>query len=222
MGGVPARIATGFTPGTFDQARREYVVRDLDAHSWVEAYFPGYGWMTFDPTPAIAPPRAQAAGIDAATEDQSADERSTAPASERGSDQAGIDAGTAAAEGGTPDALVGAGVLLALLLAGGLLLYAVGHRRHLHMTSDDRVLEIERALRRTGRLPAHGLTLRALEHRLRTAPDAAAYVAALRDGRYGFGASSPTRRQRAALRRELAAGLGLRGRARSLWALPPW
>ena len=32
-------------------------MRDLDAHSWVEAWFPGYGWVTRDPTPAAAPPR---------------------------------------------------------------------------------------------------------------------------------------------------------------------
>ena len=62
MGGVPARVASGFTPGSLDRRRGEYVVRDLDAHSWVEAYFPRYGWVTFDPTPAVAPPRAQAAG----------------------------------------------------------------------------------------------------------------------------------------------------------------
>ena len=44
------------------RARRqggEFVVRDFDAHSWVEAWFPGYGWVTRDPTPAAAPPRAQ-------------------------------------------------------------------------------------------------------------------------------------------------------------------
>ena len=40
MGGVPARVAAGFSPGTLDAKRDEYVVRDLDAHSWVEVYFP--------------------------------------------------------------------------------------------------------------------------------------------------------------------------------------
>jgi transglutaminase-like putative cysteine protease len=222
MGGVPARVATGFTPGTFDQSRREYVVRDLDAHSWVEAYFPGYGWMTFDPTPAIAPPRAQAAGIDASAEPAPAEDDGPGAAPERGSDPAGIDVGAAAEEGGVPDVLIGLGIALAALLAGGLVLYLVGHRRHVRMSADDRVRELEQALRRSGRVSAQGLTLRALEHRLRSAPAAAAYVASLREGRYGFGGTSPTRRQRAALRRALAAGLGLRGRARALWALPPW
>ena len=52
MGGVPARVASGFSPGTYNSERKDYVVRDTDAHSWVEAYFPPYGWVTFDPTPA--------------------------------------------------------------------------------------------------------------------------------------------------------------------------
>ena len=71
MGGIPARVATGFSPGGVKRSSGEWVVRDTDAHSWVEAWFDGIGWVTFDPTPpatparsqtaAIAPPRAQAA-----------------------------------------------------------------------------------------------------------------------------------------------------------------
>ena len=49
----------GFTTGAFDEKEKEYVVRDLDAHSWVEAWFPGIGWVTRDPTPAAAPARSQ-------------------------------------------------------------------------------------------------------------------------------------------------------------------
>jgi hypothetical protein len=90
------------------------------------------------------------------------------------------------------------------------------------MTLDDHVAELERALRRSGRTHTTGLTLAALEERFRSAPEAASYVRTLRNGRYGWGGRPPTRAERVALRRELRAGLGLRGRARSLWALPPW
>ncbi len=59
MGGVPARVASGFSPGSYNSNRKDYVVRDTDAHSWVEAYFPPYGWVTFDPTPAASPASSQ-------------------------------------------------------------------------------------------------------------------------------------------------------------------
>src|SRR6267143_1160525 len=49
--GIPARIVTGFRGGEFNDLTGQYVVRASNAHSWVEAYFPTYGWVTFDPTP---------------------------------------------------------------------------------------------------------------------------------------------------------------------------
>ena len=68
--GVPARVAVGFTGGAETGDHR--TVSTSDAHAWVEAWFPGYGWMIFDPTPltdgrTIVPPyvaeaEAQAAG----------------------------------------------------------------------------------------------------------------------------------------------------------------
>jgi hypothetical protein len=49
--GVPARYINGFLPGDYNSVGGDYIIRASDAHSWVEAFFPGYGWLTFDPTP---------------------------------------------------------------------------------------------------------------------------------------------------------------------------
>jgi hypothetical protein len=57
--GIPARVAVGFLPGTVsqeadpDEGREltEFTVSTRDAHAWVEVLFPGYGWVTFEPTP---------------------------------------------------------------------------------------------------------------------------------------------------------------------------
>jgi transglutaminase-like putative cysteine protease len=49
--GIPTREVNGFLPGEYNDLGEDYVVRASDAHSWVEVYFPGSGWMTFDPTP---------------------------------------------------------------------------------------------------------------------------------------------------------------------------
>ncbi|HWL32333.1 MAG TPA: transglutaminase-like domain-containing protein, partial [Gaiellaceae bacterium] len=49
MLGVPARVAAGFTSGTYEDGG--WTVTDHNAHAWVEVWFPGYGWLAFDPTP---------------------------------------------------------------------------------------------------------------------------------------------------------------------------
>lgn len=46
--GIPARIVEGFLPG--ERSGNSEVIRNSNAHAWVEVYFPGYGWVTFDPT----------------------------------------------------------------------------------------------------------------------------------------------------------------------------
>jgi transglutaminase-like putative cysteine protease len=51
---IPARVVNGFRSEEFNDVTGNYVVRAKNAHSWVEAYFPGYGWVTFDPTPGGA------------------------------------------------------------------------------------------------------------------------------------------------------------------------
>ncbi len=50
--GIPARWVQGYAGGTADPDSGDYVVRESVAHSWVEVYFPGYGWQRFEPTPA--------------------------------------------------------------------------------------------------------------------------------------------------------------------------
>src|SRR5579871_5308706 len=50
--GIPSREVNGFLPGEYNELGEDYIVRASDAHSWVEAYFPGNGWVVFDPTPA--------------------------------------------------------------------------------------------------------------------------------------------------------------------------
>jgi hypothetical protein len=50
--GIPARLVNGFQTGTYNRVGKDFIVRGRDAHSWVEVYFPDYGWIPFDPTPA--------------------------------------------------------------------------------------------------------------------------------------------------------------------------
>src|SRR6266850_1577407 len=50
--GIAARVVNGFLPGEYNEAAGAYTVRQSDAHSWVEVYFPeSNSWVTFDPTP---------------------------------------------------------------------------------------------------------------------------------------------------------------------------
>jgi transglutaminase-like putative cysteine protease len=49
--GIPTRIVNGFLAGEYNSIGRSYIIRQSDAHSWVEVYIPGRGWIDFDPTP---------------------------------------------------------------------------------------------------------------------------------------------------------------------------
>jgi transglutaminase-like putative cysteine protease len=53
--GVPARIAVGFFPVSYDPERGGFLYRERNAHAWVEVYFPGYGWIPFEPTASQRP-----------------------------------------------------------------------------------------------------------------------------------------------------------------------
>jgi transglutaminase-like putative cysteine protease len=49
--GIPARVAAGFTSGRYDREDGRWTVADRNAHTWVEVWFDGFGWLPFDPTP---------------------------------------------------------------------------------------------------------------------------------------------------------------------------
>ncbi len=49
--GVPTRLAAGYAPGEYDPDNDVRIIRDHDSHGWVQVFFPGYGWIDFEPTP---------------------------------------------------------------------------------------------------------------------------------------------------------------------------
>lgn len=53
--GLPARMVVGYATGRYDMANGRYIVTEADAHAWVEIYFPGYGWIEFEPTGGLVP-----------------------------------------------------------------------------------------------------------------------------------------------------------------------
>ena len=53
--GIPTRVLAGYTPGTRNPFTGDYEIKNSDAHTWVDVWFPRYGWYEFDPTFAIPP-----------------------------------------------------------------------------------------------------------------------------------------------------------------------
>ena len=51
--GLPSRFVSGYSPGSYDAPNAQYVIRELNAHSWVEVYFPEIGWVEFEPTASL-------------------------------------------------------------------------------------------------------------------------------------------------------------------------
>ena len=51
--GVPARVVSGYAQGSFDEENMSYRVQASNAHTWVEVFFPTYGWIQFEPTASI-------------------------------------------------------------------------------------------------------------------------------------------------------------------------
>ncbi|MEA2373665.1 MAG: protein-glutamine gamma-glutamyltransferase [Thermoleophilaceae bacterium] len=225
MNGIPARVAGGFAPGVADKAGHEYRVSDLDAHSWVEVWFTGIGWVPFDPTPSAAPASAQSNSL-------------SSPSAATGGHESGADAGGKRARPDAPArlgpeknathvwALVLALLALPTLGAGALWAFVGARTRRLRRAGGDPDLrELDFALERLGYAVPAGTTLLELERRLgvTAGAGAVAYVRALRGRRFmPAGQSADTRLDRRGLRRGLAEGRGPIVKLRALLALPPW
>jgi hypothetical protein len=247
--GVPARVAVGFSSGTYDPRARVWRVTDHDAHAWVEAWFRGYGWLPFDPTPAARPGRGQLSapyaaasvratvggvppvrGVSSGPSDprQSAHRYGDAPTST-------VRGAGSAAQGSAPSAHGSLLVLLALVLGAALALIVVAKfavRRVRYLTRDPRRLaaacrqELADYLVDQRIDSARSATLHELgalvRQELAVEPDA--FVAAATAARFGPPAGSDraareARRELRALTRSMRRRLRIRERLRGVVSL---
>jgi transglutaminase-like putative cysteine protease len=233
MLGIPSRVVSGFSPGTADPDDEDrYLVEDLDAHSWVEAYFPKIGWVTFDPTPSGGAPatgRLDDSEIDSvgATTPSGND-----PDNLRRKGFTPGEGTTVApvAESSTFPLWIPAAIGIAGLLALAALAAITAVRRFRYSrlspvaAAEAHLRELPLALTRLGWPYSPSDTLLDLEdvllrHGKRTAPR---YIAKLRTGRFAATHDgTPTLAERRALRDDLTASDGVRSRLRGLLALPP-
>jgi transglutaminase-like putative cysteine protease len=235
MAGIPSRVVSGFSPGTPDpDDKHRYLVEDLDAHSWVEVYFPSIGWVTFDPTPAGAPStgRSAAAVGQIPQKELDLEQQEGIKRTRKGFAPPGKGKGDrqVAESGVIPLWSVPAGVglvgVLGLTALAGFTVLRRARYRSLSpaAAADAHLRELPPALARLGWPIKTHETLLALERRLRDYRKLAAarYIGKLRAGRFSrTDDGRPTLAERRALRRELAGKSSLRSRLRGLLALPP-
>jgi protein-glutamine gamma-glutamyltransferase len=228
MLGIPSRVVSGFAPGSPLGDEGVYEVRDFDAHSWVEVYFPNIGWVAFDPTPGSAPAESQRLGGEFATALTGSASGAELPQPtegfRRGAPDAGDGAGLVRDDG--PWDTIGL-ILVAALALSAVVLAVISWRRRRELASgrraDEQVAELAAALRRFGWQVGPRATLLAIEERAtgqrrRPVRD---YAAALRAHRFGAASQAPPGPEaRRAMRRALGEG-GLGRRLRALIAIPP-
>jgi len=231
MVGIPSRVVSGFAPGSYDAEAGAYEVRDLDAHSWVEVYLRGLGWVTFDPTPAAAPAASQEVSASATSTVRRAGELPEEARSRARSLDRRLEGGQAAEVGrGGDDAwpAIGLGALITAAVAAGAFAFVyLGRRRRLRELgcAEEQTRELLAAVGRLGWPVGRGSTLLSIERRfeeLARRRAIAAYARALGACRYApRGGVPPGVAERRRLRRALGSGGGWRRRLRALRAVPP-
>ena len=233
--GIPVRVASGFAPGSLDSDTNEYVVRDLDAHSWIEVWFQNIGWVPFDPTPALAPASSQAASFTPLSEIASAARGDTKDKLNpklrqellAGTDSSATGGGAKLDQSSTPWGWVIAGIVVALLALAAVIASVVRLRGRGRQAppqcGDPEVDRLVRLLSRLGLEIAPGTTLLDLERRIERigGHDAAGYAQRLRTRRFGDAREpAPTRAERRKLRHTLAKAVDAGPLARLHLAMP--
>lgn len=223
--GIPSRVAVGFTSGRYvDGAWR---VTDHDAHAWVEVWFPGHGWVAFDPTPG----RGTFSGVYSFASESAlavaalgrGELEDAGRAGRRGRAARDVDVARGADAGDRPS-LLGLAALLAALGCGAVGVSKWAVRRFRYLTADPRRIaaasrrELEAFLRDQGIVVSASATL----DDLRTAVgqelglDGWSFTAAASRAR--FGPPENARRDADAARKELRALLKRMRYELSLWA----
>jgi transglutaminase-like putative cysteine protease len=147
--GIPARLATGYFSGTYDENSKRYVVTEEDAHTWPEVFYPGYGWIAYEPSgyrPAIIRPEDTGLGYEYEEYDEYGD-LSGVPIDRLPGDELPEDVGTVSTvrrTSGVPWLPV---LLLAALAAGGY--YLFNRLRENRLPPHERIRAIYRAMVRT-------------------------------------------------------------------------
>ncbi len=225
MEGIAARVGVGFQPAVYDPVAGSWRVRALDAHAWVEVFFQGYGWVSFDPTPPA--PASGAPGASPTLLSKAA-LLSSRPRTAVAGRSSAAGAGSVASHAGTGTAALALllAAALAVLAFGLLALWLTGRRRLRRSLAGDggeATAELRWALTRLGHYGQPALTLVQLERSVRDGhAEAAGYVQGLRELRYGRSCTRPLgARGRQQLRRALGEGGGPLLRLRALLALPP-
>jgi hypothetical protein len=154
--GIPARVGAGFTSGSYDADKRRWKVTDHDAHTWVEVWFRGYGWLPFDPTPgrgdldgaysaasvgfnAAAVSAAIAAGLDAADYKLDTERFDRGGAAGRGADGRDLPGDISGTTSGRDQgSLLRLLLLVALVLVAGIGLLKLALRKARFLTRDPR------------------------------------------------------------------------------------
>ncbi len=157
---IPARFVQGFLPGEVDESKKKLTIRSHDAHAWVQAYFPGYGWIDFDPTgnpdqPRLAPiPSGQPVASPLASASGALGSGVIRPSFERpepGDEPSGA-GGTRSPDAGTAGLLIAVAVLLAVVVGAiGAVAWRRGPRGS--VSPDDAYRSVSRIAARLGFAP---------------------------------------------------------------------